>query len=53
MGKVLEKVNQRRHPAFDLVVELMTEPDATLRITDLEILEALFKSVAATEEVMP
>lgn len=53
MGKVLEKVNQRRHPAFELVIELMTEPDATLRITDLEILEVLFKSVAETEEMVP
>jgi serine/threonine protein kinase len=53
MGKVLEKVNRGRWPAFDLVIKLMTEPDATLRVTDLNILELLFNSVAATEEVMP
>lgn len=46
MGKVLEQVNQRRYPEFDLVIELMVEPDAALRVTDLTVLEALFNTVA-------
>lgn len=46
MGKVLEQVNGHRYPAFDLVIELMTETDASLRITDLAILRTLFNVVA-------
>jgi len=53
MGKVLERVNGGRWPVFDLVIKLMTEPDANLRVTDLNTLELLFTSVASTKEVMP
>ena len=53
MGKALEAVNRGRWPAFDLVIQLMTEPDANLRVTDLNTLELLFVSLTVTEEVMP
>ena len=53
MGKVLEAVNRGRWPVFDPVIKLMTEHDADLRVTDVNILELLFASVAATEEVQP
>lgn len=49
MGKVFEKINQHRYPMFDLVIELMTSPEASLRITDLETLKLLF-AVACIEE---
>jgi len=43
MGKVFERVNRHRHLSFDPVIELMTERDASLRITDLKTLRILFK----------
>ena len=43
MGKVLEQVNQGRYPKFADVIQLMTEPDAYLRITDLTLLKLLFE----------
>ncbi|MEK6288855.1 MAG: glycosyltransferase [Acidobacteriota bacterium] len=42
MGKVIERVNRHRHLSFDPVIELMTELDASLRITDLKTLRMLF-----------
>ena len=42
MGMVLEKVNQGRYPKFAEVIKLMTEPDAYLRIYNLELLKLLF-----------
>lgn len=46
MGKVIEKVNKHKVPYLNLVIDLMTEPNASLRITDIGILEVLFNSVA-------
>lgn len=48
MGKVLEQVNQRRYPEVDLVIALMAEPDGSLRVTNLNILETLFTSAMAS-----
>lgn len=50
MGKVFEYVNQHRYPAFDVVIELMSAPDASLRITDPETLKVLFESVYHTKD---
>jgi len=47
MGKVLEEVNQHRYQEFDSALELMTEPEAHFRITNLKILKVLFASAAA------
>ena len=43
IGKVLEEVNQGRYPKFADVIQLMTEPDGHLRITDLALLKFLFE----------
>ena len=48
MGKIFEQVNQHRYPAFDLVIELMTEPDISLRVTEIKTLKALFTWAAAS-----
>jgi tRNA A-37 threonylcarbamoyl transferase component Bud32 len=45
MGKIFEQINQHRYPELDVVIELMTEPDPSLRITDLGILRVLFSSI--------
>lgn len=50
MGKALQKVNDNRYPQFDVVIDMMAEPDASLRITNLDMLELLF-TIAAEEEV--
>jgi hypothetical protein len=47
MGRVLEQVNRHRYPPFDLVIELMTEPNASMRVTDVGILKVLLATVAA------
>jgi SAM-dependent methyltransferase len=44
MGRVFDGINERRYPAFSRVIELMTEPDPSLRITDPGILKILFAS---------
>jgi SAM-dependent methyltransferase len=46
MGRVLKKINQNKYSAFDYVINLMAEPDSSLRITDIEVLEFLFTLVA-------
>jgi SAM-dependent methyltransferase len=47
MGKVLKGLNAGRYPEFDLVLDLMVEEDASLRIIDLHILEDLLRVIAA------
>ena len=42
MGKVFEQVNGHRHAAFDPVIDLMTDPDASLRVVNLDVLRILF-----------
>lgn len=42
MGKILEYVSQKRYPAFDWVISLMTAQDSLMRITDLKTLKTLF-----------
>jgi tRNA A-37 threonylcarbamoyl transferase component Bud32 len=44
MGKILEYVNRQHHRAFDWVISLMVEKDRWMRITDLMVLKALFKT---------
>ena len=44
MGKILEYVNRQHHRAFDWVISLMVERDRRMRITDLMVLKALFKT---------
>jgi serine/threonine protein kinase len=46
MGKVLEKVGQHKYPIYDLVIELMTDPNGALRVTSLDTLKLLFACVA-------
>jgi serine/threonine protein kinase len=48
MGKVFEQINQHRYPAFDLVIELMTETDTPLRITEIKTLKTLFTWAVAS-----
>jgi len=43
-GKILEYVNRQHHRAFDWVISLMVEKDEWMRITDLMVLKALFKT---------
>ncbi|MGD0854886.1 MAG: glycosyltransferase [Dehalococcoidia bacterium] len=45
MGKLLQAVNKNKYAIFDQVIELMAEPDSSMRITDLVLLELLFKLV--------
>ena len=47
MGKVFEQINQHQYPAFDGVIEVMIEQDASLRITNPDILMILFASAAS------
>jgi polysaccharide pyruvyl transferase CsaB len=42
MGKILEFVGQRRHPAFDWVIGLMTARESSMRVTELSALRLLF-----------
>ena len=42
MGKVFAEVSDRRRPAVDAVIKLMTDEFADSRILDLDILELLF-----------
>ncbi len=46
MGKVFELLNNHKYHALDLVIALMTEPDADLRITTIGVLRQLFLSGA-------
>jgi len=46
MGKVLQKVNMHQHPQFDVIIDMMAEPDGALRITNLDMLELLFAIAA-------
>lgn len=48
MGRVFDQINQHRYPAFDLAIEMMSEADPSLRITDLQILKILFASTIAS-----
>lgn len=45
MGKVFDLLNGHRYSEFDWVIERMTEPDNSLRITDVPILRVLFSCV--------
>jgi hypothetical protein len=42
MGRLLARMNAGSFPAFDSVIALMTEPDPTLRVTDVDVLRGLF-----------
>jgi len=48
MGKVIQNVNKHKYSSLDLVIDLMVEPNASLRVTDIEILKVLFNSLAQT-----
>jgi len=48
MGKILEYVNRRHYRAFDWVISLMIMKDASMRISDLTVLKALFKVALKT-----
>lgn len=50
MGRVMRELSRNRHPKFDTVIELMAEPDAGLRLSDLSTLRSLFDAVAEMEE---
>jgi len=47
IGKVFEQINQHQYKAFDHIIELMTEQDASLRVTDAHVLKVLFETAAA------
>ena len=47
MGKILEEVNQGRYGPFDAVIELMTEDEGSLRLTNLATLKTLFAFAGA------
>jgi serine/threonine protein kinase len=44
LGVVFGQMNAHRYPYFDWVIELMAEPEASLRIKDLNALRILFAS---------
>lgn len=46
MGKVIQNLNKHKYTSLDLVIDLMVEPNALLRVTDIEILKVLFNSLA-------
>jgi len=46
MGKVFEQINHGRYPAFDPVIEMMAESNASLRTTDLDTVMVLFAAAA-------
>jgi hypothetical protein len=50
MGILFDRVNAGRYAPFDLVTALMTEPDASLRITDLDMLRKLFALAASSAD---
>jgi len=43
LGKVFEEVNQHTFPEFDPLIALMTDPDVSLRLRDLGLLQVLFQ----------
>lgn len=45
IGKVIQNINKHKYPSLDLVIDLMVEPNASLRVTDVEILKVLFNSL--------
>jgi hypothetical protein len=45
-GKVLRNVNKHKYALLDQVIDLVTEPNALMRVTEIEILEVLVKVVA-------
>ncbi len=50
MGKVFEQINQHQYPTFDRVIELMIEQDASLRVSNPDVLMILFSSAAASAQ---
>jgi len=46
MGKVFDQLNQHQFPEFDTIIELMTDLDILMRVTDLNTLKMLFNTVA-------
>jgi len=46
MGRVFEQVNEKRYREFDLVIDLMTAQQTSMRITDLKTLKTLFAAAA-------
>ena len=47
MGKLLEQIADGRYPVLDAVLGLMTEPDDSLRTTNLDTLQALLKTAVS------
>lgn len=45
MGKVLKDLNGGRYPEFNLILDLMVEEDASLRVNDLYMLEDLLRVI--------
>ena len=50
MGMVFKLMNQNKYSAFNNVINLMTEPDPSLRVKNLKTLEFLFALVAEYTE---
>ncbi len=50
MGVLLGGINQHKHPVFDGPISLMSNPDPTLRITDVQNLKFLFKAAYISEK---
>jgi glycosyltransferase involved in cell wall biosynthesis len=48
MGKILEYVNRQHYRAFDWVISLMIATNASMRISDLNVLKALFNMALNT-----
>jgi len=48
MGKILEYVNRQHYRAFDWVISLMITTNASMRISDLNVLKALFNMALNT-----
>ena len=46
MGKIFDFINRHKYPKFDLVIELMTEEDRLVRITNLDCLKQLFAAIS-------
>jgi tRNA A-37 threonylcarbamoyl transferase component Bud32/glycosyltransferase involved in cell wall biosynthesis len=44
MGKIFEYVNRQHYRAFDQVISLITKKDASMRISDLDVLKTLFNT---------
>jgi len=45
IGKLLQKMNSKHYKGVDLILNLMTEEDATLRLVDITILTGLFQVI--------